>query len=965
MTKTFASYELTKKCKRERDFPYKEKKKSVTNVREESNFITRSIRDILFGRKNISSVKTDADVLFEELNYSSEQQRNIKKTDALNIIEGFVNYEKRTAIPTESKEMSYVTKNGEIVTYFCYPSYAVKYTTPAVTFLEGKSGIARVSELEIIQLKARRGRSGNEKPTKALDNLELHFLRKYARKFLVKPGENARIKASLYFLRAGSVGDEEPYRVNFFDRKESSVSIVEDYYKPITEKIGEEHHEDIDDIFVELLTQFYDGIEPEECTEEDCKNCSLKPLCDFHLPPVQVKEDKEERTLSAMRFTKNQKIAKEFDSGVCRIMAGAGTGKTFTMAHNVVSLLNKEQDPEGILAFTYTRAAAEEFATRTALYCEDDGIAEDVDMKKLMIRMTIHGFCYNILKEEYENLGFTEVPVPMETAVRRRILASLIDKMIVPGLNYAAFDTVTPFMKGAVVMASKIIEVWKSHPEYTISDADKVYEELGMDRRFCTKESVEVMYRVCYEYDNILRSENYLEYSDMENILFELLEKDPYYFERKFKIKHIIVDEVQDVSKKQMQIIKHLMNTSHWKSLMAIGDISQSIYGFRGASPELMMDFDKILGTKVSDIQLMENFRCTPEIIGFANYINSLNKFRCEHDLIPTRPSGKKVVVKGFFTKDEELNFVKSKINSWLESGVTPESICILTRTKTEANAVIDFLAKDEIPCVAQFPEPLYEDSYVQAACALMCALRNPELDVETLIYANALSNGKLITADEEEIQTALEEAGIRIRAYRSVEDRDEQLEALTELLTEIDPPDEEYPNGRDSLYRNFKERILSFPIEKAFTYVDDFLKYGQDEMMRREGTYPGIAVSTAHSSKGLEWPYVINMITKYDKESLHTGSASAERNREEERRLLFVSSTRARDELVVTGQYIAFGNAKNGYTPNQFLLESFEAIGSSINAEEVLQMKRDMQRAKAAERRRKNIKKQLDEEAS
>ena len=113
--------------------------------------------------------------------------------------------------------------------------------------------------------------------------------------------------------------------------------------------------------------------------------------------------------------------------------------------------------------------------------------------------------------------------------------------------------------------------------------------------------------------------------------------------------------------------------------------------------------------------------------------------------------------------------------------------------------------------------------------------------------------------------------------------------------------------------------------------YIYDFEEFGEKVAKRREHSYPGIVLTTAHSSKGLEWPVCFNSITGYDSEELH-GSKRTEQ-KEEKRRLLFVSCTRARDELYVTGVYTAYGSEKAGYTYDQFLKECYDCSGLKFDS--------------------------------
>ena len=119
---------------------------------------------------------------------------------------------------------------------------------------------------------------------------------------------------------------------------------------------------------------------------------------------------------------------------------------------------------------------------------------------------------------------------------------------------------------------------------------------------------------------------------------------------------------------------------------------------------------------------------------------------------------------------------------------------------------------------------------------------------------------------------------------------------------------------------------------EKMPEYAADFLEFGENEKRRRNHAYDGVALTTAHSSKGLEWSIVYNSLTGYDSEDLHVGKNSRDKI-EEKNRLLFVSCTRARDELIVTGDYTAYGNAKTGYVYNQFLKNLYDVVGQKFDA--------------------------------
>ena len=392
-------------------------------------------------------------------------------------------------------------------------------------------------------------------------------------------------------------------------------------------------------------------------------------------------------------------------------------------------------------------------------------------------------------------------------------------------------------------------------------------------------------------------------------------------------------------------MIKLMTECPTFESLMVVGDDSQSIFGFRDTSCEYIIHFDKYIGQSVDDIYLLENHRSTPEIIEFANKINANNYSRVDKDLISTRPSGKPVVVKGFLTPDEEESYVVEEIKKHLEDGFAPEDIAVICYTKYELLKMAGLLRKENIPAVMLNPEPLVENGRVKAAIAIANAIRDPEDTKDALIYANALNGGGMLTASEDEIKEHLRVVSDIISEYHNTEGDDAKKEKLMEILRRIDLND-------DEIYQSFLETLERKNVYKIFEYLNEFYLYGSNAAIKRNCSYPGVVLTTAHSSKGLEWKVVFNMISKYDNKTLKRHWSDID----ERRRLLFVSSTRARDELYVTAQYTAYGK-KGDYTYNRFLIESLNAVGESFSATNVetqRQMRAELAKAKRAEEKKK-----------
>ena len=330
------------------------------------------------------------------------------------------------------------------------------------------------------------------------------------------------------------------------------------------------------------------------------------------------------------------------------------------------------------------------------------------------------------------------------------------------------------------------------------------------------------------------------------------------------------------------------------------------------------------MGEEGEDFFLLENHRSTPEIIELANKINAINIDKIDKDLIATRANGVKPVVEGFFNKEAEYEYITNKIVEKVNSGTRAEDIAFIASNKYELLDMGSCLTQAGVPWVMLNPEPMLENSKVIAAIALAKAINNPEDTESMLVYLNALFSNELLQKDDEEINTLLAGLQKEIKDMSLVSDS-ERKSAYHTLLSSIDDDDE--------LFQAFLEKLK---YKKDFTqelkYILDFELYGGNVTYKRCKDYPGVVLTTAHSSKGLEWPIVFNSLSKYHGKELGLFNSKANRPKfEEKRRLLFVSLTRARDELYITGQYVAYG-PKDDRTYNVYLKEVMESLGHAYN---------------------------------
>ena len=211
-------------------------------------------------------------------------------------------------------------------------------------------------------------------------------------------------------------------------------------------------------------------------------------------------------------------------------------------------------------------------------------------------------------------------------------------------------------------------------------------------------------------------------------------------------------------------------------------------------------------------------------------------------------------------------------------------------------------------------PEPLMENSRIRAVLAFARVVRDTSNTKDALTAANALFAGTLMDKEPEEVENAVRQIVERAEMIRSAGD---QKSLFLSYIDEISLDDEAVGHFREGLDAKDYEEIID--------YCRDFSLYGDGVEYRRTDSYPGVALVTAHSSKGLEWPIIYNTITRYQKSAvMRTVDV------EETRRLLFVSATRARDELFITGLYA--NGTKMNKVENRFLKELFDIASKGWN---------------------------------
>lgn len=860
--------------------------------RKRSSLIRKCIKELYQGTMTGQKASDLIDDFFKDNDdIQAEKTKQLLAAEMKKCLNRYIQSEKRTPIFPPGAEIE------------IYPNMKV-YIEPDAMFTEKDT-------LEVVMFRYSKPKikiNGKKKDLSVDKSLELFALLQYGRQF-VKKGQKAKIKASIYYLRKENDSDKNGvFDTDFFDLTGKNVVTLFNLYTNNGKK------DEIDDHYYPQIQEFLKG-ENITCSEEKCSSCEFYRVCSYKFSPKVIEKEKKIKSIANLNMTKEQEKATDFDKGIARINAGAGAGKTLTVAVRTVKLLNKGVKPEDIVLLTFTTTGAEEMRERIQAYNNEFGTGCDISAMQIK---TFNAFQDSLIHKDWEKLFFDKEPRLIDDVERSSIIVDILKHTDISGLDYRNFYMNTKDVRGALTIARKIFHIMKVYqlgddPE----DIPQIVKHMGLDGKFIPISTVEKVALLYDEYCQRLNDESLIEFEDQEILTSQLFYSDPDYF-TKMGIKHIIVDEFQDSNEGQMDFIKMLIDTPNFESLMVVGDDSQAIFGFRNTSPKYIIDFYKILKKQGTDFYLVENHRSTPEIIDFANKLNDLNTYKVDKSLIATRPHGQKPIARGFTNTEQEYNYIKETIAEKIKNGTKPEDIAFIAATKNELLKMASILAEANIPSVLLNPEPMMENSKILAALDMIKFINDPMATQSQLNWLNCLMRNKLLNKTDKEIEDIMVKTKNDVEIIRRYPEK-VKYETIFAMLKALDDNDE--------VYQKFIETLQLKPtVSKLIKYCSDFELFGSECAVKREHDYPGVVLTTAHSSKGLEWPIVINSISKYDSPEIRRKNALLE----EKRRLLFVSATRARDELYITGQYVAYGS-KDDKTYNKFLQEAYEILGQTF----------------------------------
>lgn len=639
----------------------------------------------------------------------------------------------------------------------------------------------------------------------------------------------------------------------------------------------------------------------------------------------------------------DQRKAVETLNGPVLVLAGAGSGKTRVIAYRVANLIHtKTCDPWEILAVTFTNKAADVMRDRIHVLVGADGHKVSLG--------TFHRMCSQILRRWGQEIG-----VPQEFTILDDTESAVVVKRCMRALEIDINHYDPRAVAGRISSAKGNLVNWRDYQERAIDRYEKIIGEV-------------------YEaYESTLKHAKALDFDDLIMKAVELMEESPRtlnHLQNRFK--YFLVDEYQDINKAQYVFSKLL--ASRDLNICVVGDDDQSIYAFRGADPKYILNFeDDFPGALV--IKLEQNYRSKSKILDAANALVRHNPKKHYKELWTSRGQGETIGFKYVRTDEAEAIYIAEMIEAFMKADDrTYNDFAVLYRTNAISRIFEEVFTQYAIPYQIIGGFRFYERKEIKDVLGYLKVVQNPWDTISLQRIVNSPSRGigeksftKLVQVltehnlgvheipdreetwmhlgtyaanrvisfcrmirelyEEKDSFSVFELTGMildRTGYVRKLEQSDtieaeSRLENIEELMGAITRFDEAYPT----------EGLPVFLEQVALIQATDTIDHDADS----------VKCLTSHSAKGLEYPIVF-IAGMEDGLFPHSRSFHNPRELEEERRLCYVSITRAMDRLFLTAAYSrssAFWRNRNtigGTTPSRFLAEIPDELIEPVDPE-------------------------------
>ena len=591
------------------------------------------------------------------------------------------------------------------------------------------------------------------------------------------------------------------------------------------------------------------------------------------------------------KLNDSQADAVKKTEGPVLILAGAGSGKTTTVISRLAYLIEGVGIPaSNTLTLTFTNKAAKEMRERASLMMDN--------LAYPPLLCTFHKFGLLFLKFHIHLLNRENNFVVIDTDDKKRIIKKINSEIPTP------------------LIASEISK-YKS----SLLSPDDAYKQAELF-------NYQQIAKVYEEYESYLLENNLVDFDDLIALTYKLLdENDELAHATSMKYRYIMVDEYQDTNELQLKLLQKLCSAHN--NLCVVGDDDQSIYGWRGAHIRNIMEFDQDF-KDTAVFKLEENYRSREPILKVANTLIEHNRSRLGKKLIPTRGSGEDVTVLNSSDESEEARKIALKITKLLDSGVKAEDIAVLYRVNVLSRSIEDGLNRAGIAYKLVGGLRFYDRAEIKDLISYIRVITNFHDDfsfkrivnkpkrglgkasvdkIELAAHANSSSIFEYI----KKVTLAELEQLVRKKNAKTLKKFVKDIQAVAKSVTEstysfIDvledtfhlkeiykgmPDEAERVLNMDEFYGLFRDFVKNSPDSSLDEFLNELTLQSEQDQVEGESIY----MMSIHASKGLEFDYIF-IIGMEEGFLPLVGDGS---DLEEERRLGYVSFTRAKEALTLS----------------------------------------------------------------
>lgn len=733
---------------------------------------------------------------------------------------------------------------------------------------------------KIVNSESKIKKNGRTESTKASKSIELYGLYKLGE--ILYPDKN--ITSSIIYLK-------EKNLKNYIVTRDSLTQEEEVYFEEKIKSIIEKNYFD-------------------EC-ETCAKSCEFYPICTYTHNLEKIKEVKEKKRITkeeksaVINFSEEQQRVIDFNKGYALVNAVAGAGKTTVLSKRVEKLLTVDKCKKNdIIIISFSEKTVDEFKEK---------LSTKFGIYNFSNIYTFNGLGDKLLKSEYALFGYTKPPQLMDEIIKYSLIKEVIESteilveldeiseiwskpsgMIVKKLNYEMMlpsgmygvSLVSQFLKifdeiksrGLDYTGEQFVEEYMSLFNKSVISEKKLSEDdkskiLDLYRGFLEK----IYFRensMYGKYMYLLKDRGYYDYIDQVNYLVASFSNSR--LKNKYRFKHIICDEFQDSNNCAMEVLRNLTLNDEFQSLLVVGDINQSIYGFQGAIPENLIMFEQYFEDKVNNFNISYSYRVPQIVARKANLLmedsdgviyNKMNAF-----------------------KKDEGEFIESLSNEDLLSVVRKDiddkkTIGIITRNNNDLNDFISILSNNDISYVVKSNLYMMKKPKILNLNGLYKVLLNPEQNkIEFLKFLMVSEND--IFVEKFKTEEFEEYINNKYNDFLRMIDTKNYAELLLVYYNMLEPLSEQ-----DYIIESYLNKIKEMKpktILDVASYCYELEVYAPSSLKVPENnTVADVVLTTGHSSKGREFDTVIIDISTFTDLD------------EEDRRLFYVAITRAKEKLI------------------------------------------------------------------